>query len=330
MRHCLLAVAPFLLLLGCATGSDPSATSKGEILAEGQGVEVAEEEIRRELARMSEEARELVLSEPKKLQEVITQIYFRSRMTVLAEERGYLKDEDVQFRLERARRNTLTRIVPELYYQEADKPDFEQKARAYYEENLEKFVPQEQLRLSHILLEAQDPADKKRRRPEAEKILAALEDGAEFADMAREHSDDGSQYMGGSLGRVKRGQLVPEFEKAAFALEEEGSISDVVPTRYGLHIIKLHERTPAEPKPFDEVRDPIVEKLREEHRREVLQAWLAEEVPPEKAAVEEERLQRTQERLKARFAEEGSAGDGLPAAKEPIAAPTSAGEVLED
>jgi peptidyl-prolyl cis-trans isomerase D len=95
---------------------------------------------------------------------------------------------------------------------------------------------------SHILLLVEDPAQEAEIRQRAEELLRQIRAGADFARMAREHSQDtGSAANGGYLGPFQRGQMVPEFEDAAFSLEP-GKVSDLVKTQYGFHIIKVLKR----------------------------------------------------------------------------------------
>ena len=104
-------------------------------------------------------------------------------------------------------------------------------------------VALEAVTASHILLtfEGALRATKKRNRKEAkklaEKVLKEIKSGADFAELARQHSDGPSGPKGGELGRFTRGQMVPEFDQVVFSLKP-GTVSGVVETQFGYHIIK--------------------------------------------------------------------------------------------
>ena len=86
-----------------------------------------------------------------------------------------------------------------------------------------------------------DPALSAPAQKQAEDILAQIKAGADFATLAKQYSTDGSAANGGDLGFFGKGQLVPEFEAAAYALQP-GEVSGVVKTQYGYHIIKVTDK----------------------------------------------------------------------------------------
>jgi peptidyl-prolyl cis-trans isomerase D len=132
-------------------------------------------------------------------------------------------------------------------------------ARAY-NENIQQYSTPEQVRASHILLrtEGKDDAAVKAK---AEDILKQARAGADFAQLARTHSEDEpTAKNGGDLDYFGRGRMVPEFDQAAFALEP-GQTSDVIKTEYGYHIIKLADKKPATMRALAEVRSQLVEQL---------------------------------------------------------------------
>ena len=135
--------------------------------------------------------------------------------------------------------------------------------QAYYGYNTDRYTEPVTLRASHILLrtEGKDPAEVQ---TQAEAIVAEARGGADFAELARQYSeDDGTKEIGGDLGPISRGQMVPEFEGAAYALEQ-GDISDPVSSMFGVHIIKATEKTGGTSQPLNEVRESIVDLLKQE------------------------------------------------------------------
>jgi len=109
----------------------------------------------------------------------------------------------------------------------------------------------------------------------AEDILKRAKAGEDFAKLAEQYSEDpGSKTRGGELPPFARGQMVPQFEAAAFSMSTN-SISDVVTTDFGFHIIKLIEKTPAEKVPFAKVSDRIKDYLVQQKTQKLAPAFLA-------------------------------------------------------
>jgi peptidyl-prolyl cis-trans isomerase C len=169
----------------------------------------------------------------------------------------------------------------------------EDDIRKYYEENIERFQLQEQVRARHILIrvnEQMDDAAKKQARTKAEDLLAQVRGGSDFVALAQEYSEDlSSKNRGGDLGMFGRGRMVPEFEAAAFGLQP-GQTSDIVETSYGYHIIKVEERQEGSVKPFDEVREMIETTLTSEKKREAIDNFIQQAMQDAKAEVDTEAL----------------------------------------
>ena len=141
--------------------------------------------------------------------------------------------------------------------------------QSYYAAHQAEYRIPERVRVRHILIKTPAPgADGKvdekavdAARAKAEGILKQVKSGGDFAELAKKNSDDpGSAAQGGELPWFGRGQMVPEFEKAAFE-QNKGQISDLVKSQFGFHIIQTQEKEPARVKPLEEMRatiEPVV------------------------------------------------------------------------
>ncbi len=143
---------------------------------------------------------------------------------------------------------------------------------AYYEERKASLKTKEQRRASHILISVAADADEDavaQARAEADAIRARLAAGADFAELAKESSDDpGSAKQGGDLGFFSTGDMVPEFDKTVFAMEK-GDISGPIRTQFGFHIIKLTDVKGSEIPPLAEIRDDLVRDMQQDKINEL-------------------------------------------------------------
>jgi peptidyl-prolyl cis-trans isomerase D len=141
----------------------------------------------------------------------------------------------------------------------------------YYQNNPEKFGQPKRVKVRHILIksESKDPEALAKARKKAESIREEAVKGKDFAQLAKQYSEDpGTKDQGGDLGYITRGQVVPEFEEAAFSLKA-GGISNVVQTPYGFHILKVDEIQEARVEPLEKVKDQIQTLLRTRKAREL-------------------------------------------------------------
>lgn len=140
----------------------------------------------------------------------------------------------------------------------------EDDIKKYFEENKQQFNTPEQVKASHILVDSKEEADA---------ILAQLKQGADFAKLAQEKSKDPSKDNGGDLGYFPHGQMVPEFDKAAFSLQP-GQISDVVKTQFGYHIIKVTDKKPAAEAKYEDKKGEIERQLFNQELGKQAPQWL--------------------------------------------------------
>lgn len=147
---------------------------------------------------------------------------------------------------------------------------------AFYEKNPDRFQQPEAVRASHVLVllpQGADDAARTAARAKAEMVLKKARAGADFAALARAHSDDASKARGGDLGFFPKGQMVPAFDAAAFALQPN-QISDIVETPFGFHVIKVAERRPARTVPFAEAAPQIEQFLKQEQQQQKTRAFV--------------------------------------------------------
>ncbi len=151
-----------------------------------------------------------------------------------------------------------------------------EEVRAYYDSNLSEFMPPERLRASHILflMPVNANSDVERaKRAAAEGVLAKIRSGADFAELAKRHSQDPSAARGGDLGVIRRGEVLPNFERVLFAMKD-GEVSDVSRTRAGFHIIKLVRRLPSKAKAFSEAQTGIRNRIFQKKAKTRFTRWL--------------------------------------------------------
>ena len=140
------------------------------------------------------------------------------------------------------------KALRDAYFTEKLKPAVtEVEVKAAYDREAAKIKPEKRARARHILVGTEK---------DAEAVLARLDKGEKFEDVAKQVSLDGSKDYGGDLGYFSAGEMVSEFSKATFALKP-GEMSKPVKTDYGWHIIKLEDFKEGGPQPFDQVKNAI-------------------------------------------------------------------------
>lgn len=286
MRTCVFTC---LLVFGIAPWP-----SYAETLVRGPGFMLTSGDVERELRFRPESMAKAIRSDPAQLKALIDDLYRREALVHEAGKLPLESDVDIHYRLERARKEALVSIVLDRVRATAiaSVPDLTARAEEVYRGSQESFRVPERIRVRHILLRAATPELKQQRRSEAERILERIDRGEDFGRLARDLSEDPeSADRSGALAAFSRDKMVPAFEEAAFALTKADPVSDIVETRFGLHIIMLDERLPARQRSFDEVKENIKMKLKLRYVDDEVEAWRASVVNPTKATTNVEALE---------------------------------------
>jgi peptidyl-prolyl cis-trans isomerase C len=184
-----------------------------------------------------------------------------------------LTDIDIKMRI----RRTLgaQKFVEEHVAPKATVTD--EEVQAYYQANPNEFEHDVLVHAAHILIKVGPWTDKEARRKAKDTLVnirAQIEAGADFAEMAKKHSEGPSKANGGDLGYFGYAQMAPTFETAAFALKP-GEISEVVTTRFGYHLIKVYDRRPAGKESLEEAAPILKSRFKKErldtHLRQVVE-----------------------------------------------------------
>ena len=176
----------------------------------------------------------------------------------LARKEGIDKSQDFLDRMKQQEVRTLQALY---FGQKIQGAVSNEAIKAAYDEQVKSLAPKSQVRARHILLKTED---------EAKAVIEELKGGADFAEVAKAKSTGPSGPNGGDLGFFGEGQMVPEFERAAFALEPGGYTDEPVKTQFGFHVIKLEEKRQSPPPALTQVEGQIRNQLlREEYLKAV-------------------------------------------------------------
>ncbi|MCA1847383.1 MAG: peptidylprolyl isomerase, partial [Actinobacteria bacterium] len=226
--------------------------------AEEQGITVSESDVNQEIETIKDQ-----ISEEAQAQGMSVG---REQAFAQALQQAGLTEEEL--------RAQLRDQLPVLKVQERVAGDAEasqEEVERYYEENKElQFTTPEQRCARHILFN-------KDQRTQAEEVKGQLQNGADFAELAREHSQDpGSAENGGDLGCLGQGETVPNFEEALFNAEE-GEIVGPVETEFGYHVIEVTDIRQQSTQPLSEVEGQIREQLSADIQAQEFSSWIQEQ-----------------------------------------------------
>lgn len=260
------------LVSGCGL----SKKSEDPVLARFDGTTIRAAEFKEKVGTLPRDLRSIAAKRKKDFLEDITAEHFLLREA----RRRHLEDrKDVKNLIEAAKKKI---IIAKLIEIEVDRkikiePD---EALDYYQAHKPEFMTPLLLRASHILVKTAD---------EAGDIKAKLDAGADFEELAKARSVDTTAARGGDLGYFQKGQLVPEFEEAAFRMKK-GQTGDAVKTAFGYHVIRLTDRVEPSLRDFKSVRRFVEERILGRKRSQSFKAFVEKLKGGSKIEIDEKAL----------------------------------------
>jgi peptidyl-prolyl cis-trans isomerase C len=226
-----------------------AAPAEDQVLATVNGEEILESEVRATQEGLPQQYRQLPFE---MLKPMLVDREINQRLLMLAgQDAGLADDEEVKNQLAALER----RLVAETYLERAIAEKVTDDAiKAHYDEFIKTNEPEPQVHARHILLENED---------DAKAVIAELDDGADFVELAKEKSTGPSGPNGGDLGFFNKGDMVAPFAEAAFAMEPGTYSKEPVQTQFGWHVILVEEKK-------DGVQ-PTLEEIRQQMEAEVTQ-----------------------------------------------------------
>lgn len=175
----------------------------------------------------------------------------------LAEEMKLDETEKFKKAMENARRDMLAQLAINEVLK--DVVPEEQEMKDFYEANVYHFKKNETVSAKHILVKEEE---------KCREILDAINGGKAFEEAAQEFSTCPSGQKGGDLGEFGKGQMVKEFEDAAFSAEI-GTVVGPVKTQFGYHLIKVEKKNEASAMPYEEVKEKIRQMILQQKQNRV-------------------------------------------------------------
>lgn len=250
----------FALLFSCGKKGEQKSSA---YVAKVGSVTIAQDDVSRELKGLPEQIQRM-FEGPEGAEKFVDELVKKEMLYQEAKKKGFETNSDYQKKLEDFKKLTLISLLLEKEIEDKAKVN-DKDVKDYYEKHKADLTTNNQVRASHILVKSED---------DAKKILDQVKKGGDFAKLAKDKSiDTGSAQNGGDLGFFSRGQMVPEFDKAAFSLKE-GELSGLVKTQFGYHIIKVTGRKEGKIVEFDKVKDLLTQKVTAEKQKEAFDSYM--------------------------------------------------------
>lgn len=250
--------------------SAPVVASDANVI-EDDGIGMSYEELKYLVSQWPASLQESAANDVGDRLELLSMGLAMKKMAAEAEQVAELVDRDEYWKYNLAMQNLKRKLVFDHYVKNIQVPDMSELAQERYVTEKDKYALVPEMRSSsHILLMCPPGrCDRAERRPDAERVLAEVKAGGDFAELAKKYSEEpGASKRGGKFGTMLRKgmpNISPPYVGAVFELGKVGDVSDLVETQFGFHIIRLDEIEESFYKPYEEVKEQIVADLTAEY-----------------------------------------------------------------
>lgn len=208
-----------------------------------------------------------------KVAKLVEELLTVEQMAALARKNGLDKDPQLKSELEMYELDWLARRQLARHMASLDEPDYEPLARERYQANKAEFVIPTSRDVRHILVMTSDKSDEEAR-SKIDEALAALREGQNFDEVLHKYTEDPAIAHNGWVRNATSAGIDPAFAAAAAALKEPGDLSEPVKSVFGYHIIRFEREKQGYTRPYEEVREGLIKKIRGEYRSAARQAYV--------------------------------------------------------
>lgn len=255
----LITIAASIFVISCSKGG----VQNSSVVAKVGPTNITQEDAGRELKALPDQIQRMFQGQ-EGAERFVDELVKKEVLYQEAKKKGLENNPEFQKKVEDFKKLTLISTLLEKEIEEKSKVT-DKEIQDYYDAHKKDFVANNQVRASHILVKTEE---------DAKKLLNQIKKGADFAKLAKANSiDTGSAGNGGDLGFFSRGQMVPEFERAAFGLKK-GEVSDPVKTQYGYHLIKVTGVKEGNVVEFDKIKQVLTQRLTAAKQKDLFDSYV--------------------------------------------------------
>ena len=238
-KYSKLAAVALIAIAAAATGARAEDAAADPVVAKVGAVEIHESELK--LASAGLDPQLANLPDEQKRVAALSSIIDVKLLATDASKEGLQDGADFKQRLAFLTDRELHNAYFKKHVVDAVTPE---EVKARYDKEVAAVTPEDEIRARHILVKTEE---------EAKAIIADLDAGKDFVEIAKEKSTDPNKSEGGDLGYFAKGRMVPEFEEAAFALEKGAYSKTPVKSQFGFHVIKVEDKRKQQPPALEQV-----------------------------------------------------------------------------